>query len=221
MTNVQFQSMNKLTQSDDYTITLARKHIGEKKIIISLLRIETWIHFIQGLFVTLFETDQSSVYFNVIYHYLPLEKGVTVWPWTKLNSLYLIGWNGPSGYRESVFKYPHCTFAISENLYCLLNWIERCPFLEHTWVRVIQGCCVSGLLEIGSVWSLQFVLLLTLRIEVLLWQLSLKSFCIYIKYEEKTSVGCFCSSGNSVPMQLPDERVQKVLLFCCCCLYKV
>lgn len=144
-----------------------------KKIIISLLRIETWIHFIQGLFVTLFETDQSSVYFNVIYHYLPLEKGVTVWPWTKLNSLYLIGWNGPSGYRESVFKYPHCTFAISENLYCLLNWIERCPFLEHTWVRVIQGCCVSGLLEIGSVWSLQFVLLLTLRIEVLLWQLSL------------------------------------------------
>lgn len=53
--------MNKLTQSDDYTITLARKNI-EKKIIISLLRIETWIHFIQGLFVTLFEIDQSSVY---------------------------------------------------------------------------------------------------------------------------------------------------------------
>ena len=34
----------------------------KKKIIISLLRIETWIHFIQGLFVTLFEIDQSSVY---------------------------------------------------------------------------------------------------------------------------------------------------------------
>ena len=32
MTNVQFQSMNKLTQSDDYTIMLARKHIGEKSL---------------------------------------------------------------------------------------------------------------------------------------------------------------------------------------------
>lgn len=105
MTNIQFQSMNELTQSDDYTITLARKYIGEK-IIISLLRIETWIHFLQGLFVTLFEIDQWSVYINVIYHYLPLEKGMT------LNKIELpqpdwLKW------AQWLIEYRHCTVAIS------------------------------------------------------------------------------------------------------------
>ena len=69
----------------------------------------------------LFEIDQWSVYINVIYHYLPLEKFVTLFklelplPWKAL-----FGWNGPSGYRKNVFKYHQCIFANS-----LLSSIEK------------------------------------------------------------------------------------------------
>lgn len=87
MTNVQFQSMNKLTQSDDYTITLARKHI-EKKIIIwiSLLRIETWIHFIQGLFMKSYlklTSGQCILTLSTI-----ISQWRSLWPFSNLNSLY-------------------------------------------------------------------------------------------------------------------------------------